>query len=462
MSFVSMIIPATLMIILGLGIRMFALNRLPKMTFVIIWTLVSIRLIVPFSIPLFPIPMANHFSQNNSQSMGWHIIMDNVNSQQLMIIETPAPAPTINSIPTLITAIWLAGVFVFALYFAISHYNFRRAVADSLPIKEDFVFDWQYKLSRPVQLRSSQRISSPLTYGIMWPIILMPATMDFSNKIKLQYILTHEYVHIRRFDCVLKTLFAVVLCLNWFNPFVWIMFILANRDIELSCDEAVLKELGGHSKTAYAMTLLDMMEDSVQYSACNFANLNKSAVEERITILANTKKTSVWGSVAAIALVLIPMLFIVSYVVAEQPYIRSAYVSFSVNSAELPVPPQPPLQQFRFVQPVPIEIPQIAEFRMPEIAEFRMALPHEYNIAEYWSLDLHEFNQAEFRIVPFNEYEIIDNSLHFFNQNSAIFGNYEITRNEDIVSPPFVIHRSNTVPAFDAVNGEITVTIASP
>ena len=87
-------------------------------------------------------------------------------------------------------------------------------------------------------------ISSPLTYGILHPVILLPKKLDRNDQAALKYVLTHEYVHIRRFDAITKILFAAVLCIHWFNPLVWVMYVLANRDIELSCDAWVIRMMG--------------------------------------------------------------------------------------------------------------------------------------------------------------------------------------------------------------------------
>jgi len=316
MNYLAMMIPGMIMIILGLAIRAFALNSLPKITFVIIWTLVCVRLLFPYVMPLISIPLSPiQTAVQTTNTVGIQMFNE---TAELQFVVIEHPAATTNVLPTILTAIWIAGAIVVALYFMFNHIKFRRMVRDSIPVREDFVFDWQHKISRPVKIHSSDKISSPLTYGVVWPVILLPSTMNWQNEAKLQYILSHEYVHIRRFDCVLKLLFALTLCVYWFNPLVWVMFVLANRDIELSCDEAILNEYGRQAKIDYAMTLLDMMEDSEQHAACNFANLNKNAIDERFKILAASKRTSVLGSIAAVALIALPMLLFVGVATYRQ------------------------------------------------------------------------------------------------------------------------------------------------
>ena len=86
----------------------------------------------------------------------------------------------------------------------------------------------------------------------------MPKTTDWENVSQLQYIFTHEYVHIRRFDTLTKLIAALALCIHWFNPFVWLMYILLNRDIELACDESIIRQLGEKSKGDYSRMLIRM------------------------------------------------------------------------------------------------------------------------------------------------------------------------------------------------------------
>ncbi len=114
--------------------------------------------------------------------------------------------------------------------------------------------------------------------------------------------MAHEYVHIRRFDSITKLVLIAALCVHWFNPFVWVMYVLANRDIELSCDEAVVRLFGETTKAAYARVLISMEETrSGLNPLCN--NFSKNAIEERVTAIMKIKKSSIFSLVLASALV---------------------------------------------------------------------------------------------------------------------------------------------------------------
>lgn len=102
------------------------------------------------------------------------------------------------------------------------------------------------------------RISSPLTFGVLRPVILVPKKTDWTDETALWYVLEHEFVHIQRFDVLSKLLLIAAVCVHRFNPLVWVMYVLANRDLELSCDETVLRRFGGDIRAAYARVLIRM------------------------------------------------------------------------------------------------------------------------------------------------------------------------------------------------------------
>ena len=200
--------------------------------------------------------------------------------------------------------IWGVGMLVCALVFAIAYWKCRQEFQTSLPVDNGFIRGWlsSHRLKRTISVRQSSRFSAPLTYGVFCPVILMPTSTDWENTKSLQYVLAHEYVHIRRFDSITKLVLITALCVHWFNPLVWAMYVLANRDIELSCDEAVVRLFGENTKAAYARSLISMEETrSGLTPLCN--NFNKNAIEERITAIMKIKKVSVLSLILAVALV---------------------------------------------------------------------------------------------------------------------------------------------------------------
>lgn len=134
----------------------------------------------------------------------------------------------------------------------------------------------------------------------------------------MEYVLEHEYVHIQHFDGIAKLIMITALCVHWFNPLVWAMYILVNRDIELSCDEKVIRIFGENVKSAYALTLINMEErKSALFPLCN--NFSKNAIEERIEAIMKTRRGTKSAIIIACALVVITiMVFATSSVQAEK------------------------------------------------------------------------------------------------------------------------------------------------
>ncbi len=307
MSLLQMSFSGAVFITAVVMIRAAAINKLPKKTFLVLWELVMVRLLIPFSIPsVFSVyTLVTH----GLSSVALPEVTTDYNMPAVEGVfaatggmEQP-PADILSSV-SLWFIVWCAGMIPAALFFVISYLRCLMEFRTALPVRSHYVEKWleQQTLKRPVLVRQSDRISTPLTYGIFRPVILMPKKTDWKNEKQLQYILTHEYVHIYRYDTVTKLLAACALCVHWFNPFVWVMYRLFNRDIELACDESVIRQFGEKSKSAYSLMLINMeAAKSGLLPFCN--NFSKNAVEERITAIMKMKKTSLFAICIAAMLI---------------------------------------------------------------------------------------------------------------------------------------------------------------
>lgn len=193
--------------------------------------------------------------------------------------------------------VWLAGSLLLALWLAASYLRCRRKFRTSLPAEGEFAARWREDHPR-IDLRVSDRVASPLAYGLLRPVILLPKGMDRGDETALGHILAHEYEHIRHLDGLTKLVLAAALCVHWWNPAVWLMACLANRDLELACDGAVVRRLG--DPAAYARTLLAVEE--ARAGLCpRFA---QSPVEERIKMMMKfqSKRVPVLATVCALLL----------------------------------------------------------------------------------------------------------------------------------------------------------------
>ena len=356
MGLLTMSISAAVMIAAIVILRALLIDRLPKTTFLILWAVVLLRLLVPVSVPsawsvyslLQPRQQAIQTVQEESTVLPQvepvvsqpsaittepvTPAVDSAAGEAEEITATPArqesSSPTVQqstpteqppqaeektkpaiSLPVEPSAlIWGVGAAALGLYFVVGYWRATREFDMSLPVEHPFCGEWlrrqkeKMPLRRQIRIRQFDRIGTPLTYGVRKPTILLPnQTLEEQPK-TLTYILTHEYVHIRRFDCVSKLLLSAALCLHWFNPLVWVMYVLANRDLELSCDEMVLRLLGIENRSAYAMALLEMEEKRSGFGAL-YSAFGKNAIEERIGAIMKMKKRSLLSAVMAVVLV---------------------------------------------------------------------------------------------------------------------------------------------------------------
>ena len=300
MSLVQMTLSGGAFILFIVVVRALALHRLPKGTFLALWEMAALRLLLPFTIPL---PFSLFAPAKHLPVVGEYLAVGVPGTPAVGIpAGTPVSAGTAPS--AVLPMIWLAGSALMAAYFTVSYVRAGRRFRASTPDDTPAVRRWRAErtLRRPLEVRQSTLVSSPLTYGVLRPVILLPEDMERGDETALTYILTHEFIHIRRFDSVAKQVFAAVLCVHWFNPLAWVMYVLANRDLELSCDERVMDTLGGREKASYALTLINM-EEARSRCFSPYNHFSKLAIEERIEAIMKYKKASVLALALAVALV---------------------------------------------------------------------------------------------------------------------------------------------------------------
>ena len=306
MSLFQMSVAGGVLILFIVLIRALAIHRLPKTTFLALWMIAALRLLLPLSIPM---PFKIHIDLDVFSDVVPKLPSGNIGfplpGEGRPAYDTGAivPGPAAERISVFVI-LWLVGVLLLALYFSISYLRSMRKFRMSVPDNTPYIREWlnAHQIVRPIEVRSSDLISSPLTYGILHPVILLPKKLDRNDQAALQYVLTHEYVHIRRFDAITKILFAAVLCIHWFNPLVWGMYVLANRDTELSCDAWVIRMTGVKNRSSYALMLIKMEERRNGMSAL-WNHFGKNAISERIEAIMKFKKTSIWACILALALI---------------------------------------------------------------------------------------------------------------------------------------------------------------
>ena len=351
MNIVSMSLAASLTILAVIILRSLFIHILPKKTFILLWGVVVLKLLIPASVPsrLSIWNMIDAFVPSRNEAPADAVPV----SAAIFTHEAAAEIPDESIIanitgisaaggggsladPSIFFWFWFAGTLICAMGFLLPHLRWRGIYKTALPLESGFIKQWitSHPLRRKLRVKQSDRVNSPLTCGIWKPVIVLPKTLDWQQETRLSYILTHEYVHIRRFDTFWKWILAFTLAVHWFNPLVWIMYILANRDIELSCDEAVVRNYvrsgGEDAKSDYAMTLIALVEKRNELmSLC--ANFSKNVVEERIISIMKIKKLSFFT-------VLIAFLLIcgISMVFATGKTLPQATADSPLNFARIP------------------------------------------------------------------------------------------------------------------------------
>lgn len=238
MSLWQMSVSGAVMIVVITVLRALLLERLPKRTFLVLWQIALARLLVPFSVPFggSVYVLVQRGTQavtgTNRPAAGPTLPGDFTAGMAAEAAAAPHPA-AVQAVPVW-AVIWLAGVLLLAAFFAAAYRRSWKKFQMSFPVEQPFARQWlqAHLLRRKITIRQCAFITSPLTFGVRHPVILLPKKTDWRDEATLQYVLEHEFVHIRRFDAVTKLLLTAAVCVHWPNPFVWVLYALANRDIE--------------------------------------------------------------------------------------------------------------------------------------------------------------------------------------------------------------------------------------
>lgn len=285
MTLLRMSLGGSLMIALTLALRAAFLHRLPKRVFVLLWGLCALRLLLPFSLPVLRAPQAVSMSQ--------------------FALAEAAGAPDALSVLAArcrafaagggLYGLYALGLSAAALYFARAFVRSRRLLRTALPLG---------RRAQGVPLYESDRIRTPLTYGAVRPRIVLPAGLALAGE-ALADALAHELSHVKSRDVLKKLLLLAAALLHWFNPLVWVMYALCQRDIELCCDERVLRARGETARRGYALSLIALAERCrAEGPLC--VSFGKRAVEERVVSIMKWRRPTLAG-LAACALMAVTM-----------------------------------------------------------------------------------------------------------------------------------------------------------
>lgn len=291
LKLLNMSISASVLIVVVLLARCL-LRRSPKWIHCILWMLVGIRLLCPFQLETtFSLaPNAQVVSIEagaaTSQVLAEMPALDNTANRYLAKyyfegITVPEQETAQNPM-NLIASVWLCGVAVLLVYAAVSYVHIRRKVRESVRIEGNIYI--------------CDRIQTPFIFGVLNPRIYLPSSL---KEVQIKNVVAHEKAHIRRLDYLWKPLGYVLFAVYWFNPFCWLAYILFCRDIEMACDERVIKDWSAEQKKEYSLVLLSFHVQGKMITVCPLA-FGEVGVKQRVKGILNFKKPTFWLIAAAL------------------------------------------------------------------------------------------------------------------------------------------------------------------
>lgn len=279
-------------LVLAVVVLRLVFRKAPRWIFCVLWALVALRLVCPVSIEsaLSLVPSAQTLPPEilDTATPQIHSGINAVNSAVNPVLgQSMAPAPGASVNPTqvwsfLLSCIWVAGMAAMAIYALVSYGRIKRRVATATLLRDN--------------IRQSEYVDSPFVLGLFRPVIYLPYHMELGD---LEYVIAHEQAHIRRKDHWWKPLGFVLLCVYWFNPLLWVAYVLLCRDIEGACDEKVIREMGLEDRRGYSTALLNCSVRRRSIAACPLA-FGEVGVKERVKSVMHYKRPAFWLVAAAL------------------------------------------------------------------------------------------------------------------------------------------------------------------
>lgn len=307
-------------------------RRLPRIFSYTLWAIVFLRLFIPFSIPsmfsvfnLIPTPQTSMTqSQHYYETKG--IILYSMNDGNTSVEITaadalsnninsslPLPVPEASAEPLQVLTfalswIWLVGMAGLLLFSLFAYFHTRNKLKTAVLYKCGSLISQcsqKIKLKRKIKIFTSDWVQTPIVCGLIQPRIILPVVFERDlSESEIALIITHELVHIKRFDYLIKPLSVLALCIHWFNPIIWMSFILSQKDMEMSCDEKVISVFGHDIRSEYATSLIRLAVKQNRILNCGLLAFGESNIKSRIKGIMNFKKPGFWLGAVAIAFII--------------------------------------------------------------------------------------------------------------------------------------------------------------
>ena len=296
LKLVNLSISASWLILAVLVLRV-VLKKAPKWVMPLLWGVVALRLVCLFSIEsaLSLIPSAETIPSEIVTETREPVLYE----QATLDIVTNPTLPSAAEVPVgvsrqqaqvdfnIYSVLWLAGMAALLVHALVSAGKLKRKLATAILLRDN--------------IYESEFVDSPFVFGVVKPNIYLPMHMDEGTA---AYVIAHERAHLARRDHWWKVLGYLVLALHWFNPLVWVAYILFCRDIELACDEKVVKGLDGAARADYSQALLSCAAPGRAVAACPLA-FGEGNIKTRVKSALHYKKPAFWVAAAAVLAVVI-------------------------------------------------------------------------------------------------------------------------------------------------------------
>ena len=296
LKLVNLSISASWLILAVLVLRV-VLKKAPKWVMPLLWGVVALRLVCPFSIEsaLSLIPSAETIPSEIVTETREPVLYE----QATLDIVTNPTLPSAAEVPVgvsrqqaqvdfnIYSVLWLAGMAALLVHALVSAGKLKRKLATAILLRDN--------------IYESEFVDSPFVFGVVKPNIYLPMHMDEGTA---AYVIAHEHAHLARRDHWWKVLGYLVLALHWFNPLVWVAYILFCRDIELACDEKVVRGLDGAARADYSQALLSCAAPKRAVAACPLA-FGEGNIKTRVKSALHYKKPAFWVAAAAVLAVVI-------------------------------------------------------------------------------------------------------------------------------------------------------------
>ena len=255
MTILQMSLMGTVLIALMVILRRLAGSRLSPGCYLWLWLAIGLRMLIPIEL-CSPFSVYNIFSDFSATHNTDILVPVAINTVGQIMDIARIPVEEARSVPW-VTLLWLTGAVGVFMTIFLRHRRELHIYSTSLPVTDAFVLAWQkeHTLYRRYQIRQSQQIDTPITYGVICPVILLPADRNMDDA-AMELMLLHEWHHIRHWDVLWQWMLVLLCSLYWFHPCVWLMNALCRQDMELFCDCATVRCIDSDRRKSYAMLLL--------------------------------------------------------------------------------------------------------------------------------------------------------------------------------------------------------------